>query len=525
MDASERDETTISIFKDRTLPFYRIISHPDVLSSLILESPVDTIYTFLFGPSGRRGLRVFRSTATALSGMVLGHSSSDEEVSSIAISSSLAVLDRLIEINQSAQVIEGFTAIVETISACIPDEFMVPNAQQSLTRIKRRLNSGSSLSLASIQSTPQNVQSVAFELSQDLPGNLSNNGARHNNDHASIADIQILPTAQEIASSRQEYLPLIDSAQHHLSGLAGLLDRQFRLLREDTVGQLREAVREEITRLERDNRNVSEHQGQQGVRKIIYHNVRFSRMCANRRKGLQVVAEFDQPLQVKNKSMKQREDWWKGSKLLQVDSLVCFVSANGKIIFLSVCDPILPVHGRNDSNTDDKGRSDDTPSLFKQANRASVLLGLAEYKTEDVVWISTHTASSKTRQSLVEFPGVLLPSFEPTLQALQVMSRKLNLPFAEIVAPDSPTSAAVTKPPAYATKRGFSFNLDFLAGVPLTLKPGQSFDFTKLDGRSTLDEAQQFAVIQALSTGLALIQGPPGTGKSALFRRRPQACV
>jgi hypothetical protein len=94
------------------------------------------------------------------------------------------------------------------------------------------------------------------------------------------------------------------------------------------------------------------------------------------------------------------------------------------------------------------------------------------------------------------------------------MSRKLSLLFAEVVAPDSQTSTAIIKPLVYATKRGFSFNLDVLAGVPLTLKPGQSFDYAKLDGGSTLDEAQQFAVIQALSTGLALIQGPPGTGKS-----------
>lgn len=256
------------------------------------------------------------------------------------------------------------------------------------------------------------------------------------------------------------------------------------------------------------------HQGQQGARKLIYHNARFSRICVDRKKGLQVVADFDQPSQINNKSMKQREDWWKGSKLLEVDSLVCFISGNGRIIFLSICDPILPSNRRKNSNSDDKSRSDDVPSLFRQAHRASVLLGMAEYKTDDAIWISTHIAPSKTPQSLVEFPGVLLPSFQPTLQALQKMSRKLSLPFAEIVAPDSQTSAAVMKPPAYTTRTGFSFNLDVLAGVPLTLRPGQLFDFTKLDGGSTLDEAQQFAVIQALSTGLALIQGPPGTGKS-----------
>ena len=59
MDASKKDETTILIFRDRALPFYGIISHPDVLSSLILEAPVDAIYTFLFGSSGRRGLNVY----------------------------------------------------------------------------------------------------------------------------------------------------------------------------------------------------------------------------------------------------------------------------------------------------------------------------------------------------------------------------------------------------------------------------------------------------------------------------------
>jgi hypothetical protein len=98
-----------------------------MLSSLILETPINTIYTFLFGPSGWRGLSVFRSIATALSRVILGHSLSDEEVSTIAILSSLVVLDQLIKINQSAQVIEGFTAIIEVISACIPENFMVPN--------------------------------------------------------------------------------------------------------------------------------------------------------------------------------------------------------------------------------------------------------------------------------------------------------------------------------------------------------------------------------------------------------------
>lgn len=517
-DSLDTSQNTEAFFKDRVLPFYRIIAYPDVLSSLILETPVDTIYNFLFGPGGRRGLSVFRFTGTALSAMALRHSSNNEEISNIAVTSSVAVLDRLMDINQSAQVIEGFTPIVEIISACTLENSMSPNAQQSLTRIKRRLKIGTSFPLAPTQSIPQNTQAVAFELTQDLPGNLSKEGARHDNDHANITNIGILPTAQEIVSPRREYIPTIDSTQNHLAGLAGLLDRQFRLLREDTVGQLRDAVSEEVIRLGNPKHKASKtRQGQQGIRKLVYHNAHLNLMFVDRSKGLQVVMEFDQPSQVNNKSAKQREDWWNGSKLLQVESLVCFVSSNGKIIFLIVCDPISPSRGKKDphSGNEDRRRPDAVSSLFKEPKRASVLLSLAEYNIDNVKWIASRIgAHFKTGQSLVEFPGILLPSFQPTLQALQKMSRRLNLPFAEILAPESQTSNVVINPPAYATRREFSFNLDVIAGVPLTLKPGQAFDFDKLNESSTLDEAQQHAVIRALSTGLALIQGPPGTGKS-----------
>jgi hypothetical protein len=527
MDDIQEEVTTVSIFGEHTLPFYRIISHPDVLSSLILEAPVDGIYNFLFGPNGRRALSVFRFTATAIARLVLSHPLNDGESSEVAITSSLAVLERLIEINQSAQVIESFFPIVETISACIRRQANLPNARRSLARIRRRLSIPAS-SLALKQSAPQNLHRNAFELSQDLPGNLSNGGVRHDNDHESISDIRILPTAQEIASHRPEYLPSIDSTKHHLPALAGLLDRQFRLLREDSVGQLRDAVRGELRRLEYPSRTTSVlHQGAQGVRKIIYHHVRLLRMCMDRKKGLQVVAEFDQPTEIQNNSVKQREDWWKDSKLLQVDSLLCFVSSSGKIIFFSVCDPILPSPGRKKAHAETgainaaAGRDlwrwpDELPSLFREEKRATVLLSLAEYQSEDAIWIGSHLRTHlKYRQSLVEFPGVLLPSFQPTLQALQKMSRTLDLPFTEIVAPDSQSPTAISmQPPAYVARCEFGFNLDVLARESLTLAPRKKFDFEKLRRGSMLDEAQQAAVVQALSTRLALIQGPPGTGKS-----------
>ena len=178
--------------------------------------------------------------------MILRHSSSDE-ISTIAISSSLAVLSWLIEVNQSVQVIQRFTVIVETTSAYTPENFMVSNAQKASP--ESDVVSTSALHCLVLQLNQLRKTSSAFELSRDLPGFLSDNVARHDNGDASIADVLMLPIAQEIASSPQEYLPLVDSTQHHLPGLTGLLDRQFRFQRKDTVEQLQNAVREEVTSL------------------------------------------------------------------------------------------------------------------------------------------------------------------------------------------------------------------------------------------------------------------------------------
>ena len=90
-----------------------------------------------------------------------------------------------------------------------------------------------------------------FELGQDLRDVLSELGPRHDNDHANIFDIKILPTTEEILSPRLEYLPSSDPTKHHLPDLTGLLDRQFRLLRKDTVDQFRDAVQIECKRLDK----------------------------------------------------------------------------------------------------------------------------------------------------------------------------------------------------------------------------------------------------------------------------------
>ncbi|KAH8821861.1 P-loop containing nucleoside triphosphate hydrolase protein [Xylogone sp. PMI_703] len=469
-------DADIDVFVDITVPFYRMLSHPDILSSLVLETSVDAVYKLLFGPDGIRALDIIVFTTKTLRILGLAYGISDNGSYGLAVYSSLVVLDRLIEVDQEAEIIKTMANWIKIRLSLIPQNAIPPIAQRILSRTKYRLDIKFSHSGALKSSVPgRNLAS--FEL--DLPGDLSNNGPRHDNDHRDISNIQILPTKMEILSQRPEYLPIIDSTTHHLPGLAGLLDRQFRLLREDVIGQLRETVREEYSKLQDTNEHTSKLQKDQEIRNFVYTGVYLVSMQVDKRTGLQVVVEFDQPLQILNKPTGKRAEWWRDRKLLQSDSLLCFVSAAGKLIFFSICNP------------------SHVSSLSRDPKRVTVLLTPAGSGTGDVSEICKCIGIHiKSRQSLIEFPGVLLAGFQPTLQALQKMSRSLDLPFSEVIAPDSPNSGEKNiQPPIYTQQPGFKFNLGALS-------------------RSTFDRGQQSAVWGALTSGLTLIRGPPGTGKS-----------
>ena len=511
-------------FKNRTLPFFQTISHPDILSSLILEASLDTICTFLFGPNGRRSINLFKFTASAFTALAWDDIATDEGLASIAATSSLAVLEKIIELNQGAQVIPEFTSIVSDFTAIVPEQLLQAGSR-SLARIRQRLGVGAAIPLSEDHSKKRDSNQPVFEVAQDLPGSLSKLGPRHDNDHADIFNIKILPTTDEIQSSRVEYLPSNNPTNHHLPGLAGLLDRQFRLLREDTVGQLRDAVQIEYQRLSKpDNAQSPSRQQSNGVRNFIYQNFVLLRLEFDRRRGLQVVAEFDQPSALASKGAKEREEWWKNSKRLQIDAFVCMVSSTGRVIYFSVCDP-APTPPPKTQHAEDRElqlekyrrASDERPNLFKNTKRATLMLSLVENDPQDITWINNHLGKAlKPRQSLVEFSGTLLASFQPTLQAIQKMSRTLDLPFSKFIAPDERHDRDAEIPgPAYSRRPGFAFNLETLTdGDQLRLVPGQPFDDSVLRESSTLDDAQRISLINALRSCIALIQGPPGTGKS-----------
>lgn len=233
LEESAPDAVAVTVYKENMLPLFRIFSHQNVQSSLILETPLNQIFNLLYGPNGRRFVTVFQSTATTISHLL---SEGENEEYCVALVSTLQVLRAVCDLHQKAQVLEELPSLVEVLEACVPSEQLYHEARQTLLKIKRRLSLGVNLPLAPTQATiskknRSHAYQASFKFHQDLPGRLSDQGPRHDNDHDSIRDIKILPTAEEVLSTRQEYLPSSDPSESHLPGLEGLLDRQFRLLR------------------------------------------------------------------------------------------------------------------------------------------------------------------------------------------------------------------------------------------------------------------------------------------------------
>ena len=68
-------------------------------------------------------------------------------------------------------------------------------------------------------------------------------GERHDNDHSNFRDISLVPTQEELAYHGRSWLPL-SSGENSFIGdpEQHLLDKNFRLLREDAVGAMRENI-------------------------------------------------------------------------------------------------------------------------------------------------------------------------------------------------------------------------------------------------------------------------------------------
>ncbi|KAJ0272033.1 hypothetical protein COL940_010671 [Colletotrichum noveboracense] len=351
-----------------------------------------------------------------------------------------------------------------------------------------------------------------FTLSQDFPGNLSRNGRRHDNDHADIKDIKLMPTHEEIMSSREEYLPTTNPYQHHLQGLRGFLDRQFRLLREDTLHDLREAIRTSVE----TNSKICEVR----TRVIIYEQATPVDVSFEQWSGLEFIVRFDHPHAARALDKTDRAAWWIHNKRLVDGALVCVLDEAGSVLFFQVSRSTNRTARNHDlhGHQDEDDEEEPYYSLPEDRQHAFVHLRLVETDTDSVkaslLWFKTGVTGQ--RRLLFEFPSILLPAFAPPLKALQKMSQNLDLPFQDLLLMHGRDNAVDIPPPLYTRRPGFSFDLSCVCndGTDISFTPGETLEPNELSRHSSLDFTQSEAILNSLGRSFALIQGPPGTGKS-----------
>ncbi|KAI0047489.1 hypothetical protein FA95DRAFT_1582635 [Auriscalpium vulgare] len=383
----------------------------------------------------------------------------------------------------------------------------------------------------------QQARMSVLEQMYDPPGELREDGPRHDNDFADIASIRIAPTHGELMSTADPYIPaFLPDAPHHLPPRSPerLLDIQFRLLREESTSPMRRSLsvlRAELlnfwrpmigeeTKLEAVLRQEGGAYRQKGENPVFFHvytGVEFHSVKAERR-GITICLRIDTPPGLaRDRNATRRSEHWLHSKRLQQGNLVALVLAS-------------PAGDRMFLGTVMSTRRDITESSSSDAGDEKLQLRVAFFDTE------VELLALRRESPFPEAPGmaILLDNntmFDATRPFLEVLQNMVpeSLPFAKWLTHGRKWPASMSiPPPSYASAPGFAFNMRCSSFGKHEIP---NFDVNDLGSEAAVHEALRLAgaldpsqvdvLINALKRKLALVKGPPGAGK----RCSPDWCV
>lgn len=304
-------------------------------------------------------------------------------------------------------------------------------------------------------------------------------GGRHDNDFLDYRSVRLVPTSEELLCAAEVHIPERETEDvTSPEGRARALDRQFRLLREDMVGALREEL--EVVLNPSANPKCQKMMDSRTLRKVKFVDV----IADGSNSVSYVRASFMQPItRACNDSKKRKkmfEDFWdRQSRLLRRDSLV-FIIRDQRLI------RIATVHLR-----DLKDLSKDRPTI-----------GLVFHSDKDLEDILTEVQANTDDTSLVQASASFF-AYEPVLERLRAMD---DIPLSDILLNPTPSSMNICS------------SSDSLKSVISSLKRTKDEDnLRQLFGTKSdinLDRSQRKAVLNAFESRVSLTQGPPGTGKS-----------
>jgi hypothetical protein len=283
------------------------------------------------------------------------------------------------------------------------------------------------------------------------------------------------------------------------------LDGQFRLLRHDLVGPMREEYQIACTGSSKSSSSSSSVNNNSSNNKIVIRrlaqrtlmNVRAVAVSAEQYGQACVMYQFDQPRQVKSDLPIEAPDqhkkrlatfWLKRKRFLQTGSIVCFVRGERAVRFgivsrreLSELDIDEPVVGISfTSPTDLVGAL----AEIGRDGAAEESCRLVQMSASLFAYESVLTRLQK--MSAVPFANELLCWHRGAVVEMPTHFDRLSTLVARLEAANDATDVS----------RVFARNAGAAASQPLIL-----------------DASQREAILSALRQRVALIQGPPGTGE------------
>lgn len=504
--------------------FLQAMTHASILDCLSIDTCVGGLYNFFSGPNGNRAipaLQVFCEEVLEQLHAMPDELRADAESAAVALSTALR---ELLKREQRARLHDDLPLLIDSVEGL----------SRSFTR-RGLLNTSALLAhhAAEIRAVVDRARGLLSEANAGAadfadtppptyPRGLHMPSDRHDNDKADIAAMEIFPTREEISSDVADFLPSTDPEQPHFltDKSQRHIDTLFRLLRQDTFGELKDVLASTLRVCETDRTYLDSP-------KLTFGNLRANRyptavigfISFSGRRGLEADVSFSQPPGLKGKTVAERRRWWEDSRRLAEGVLVSFMAIHqdrAQHLFLIIS---------NRSVDESKNTG-----LTKSSSRATVTLRLTSH-TQAHIEMLVGLSSSRAHGVLVEFPGAIPATFVPILENLQNMQRLGSLPFQSWILPDRieqgrEDTTANIPPPRYARKRGFAFSLSpvlkntSLDAADFSVDPYSSSDSEELikrvEAETDLDHGQCRALLAALCREFALIQGPPGTGKSYL---------
>jgi Zinc finger C-x8-C-x5-C-x3-H type (and similar)/RNA-binding, Nab2-type zinc finger len=507
---------------DRHLvPFMKIVVH-DAFARSCVEQSFLFVIKAIYGPDGERAIKFLKKVVGILESKI---QSCDIESIKIIAQEGCFLICRILHylVRYNAQAI-GHGALIDiharlrdvstdvrTPLSARTDRYLAETSAclipVTIKRASERISSEEGSSL--------DVRYQQHELLVDLPGELSTLYPRHDNDSARIAKIGILPTKDEVLCARDPYLPINDiSAPHFLDGPSRLFDINFRLLREDMIGPLRNAVNTILQKI-RPNAPISKllsnrdrlHEPNIAATRL-YFDVSVQSAIFDKKCGLKFQLRFCQPRYSKDISLEARKNYWEATRSLDKGSLLCLISnAPDFVCFLTVVEK--------------------DPKLLTKDQYWCLIDVIPEGKVDNIREILLQNIRRNRISdslALVEFPGILLVAYKAILESLQARSKRPYLPFSNILCPtvderqnfDLRNRTIKVSPPLYASSEEFIFDLQPLKNKdaspePLLLSSHASLNdqqlLAKLERETTLDSGQCKGLITALTQEVALIQG------------------